>query len=77
MSADPPPESAGQAIGRLPVDRLVTLLRAAGATTVDEARIQADIAAGAPANSDGTMSLLAYGAWLLKELALREGGRGP
>lgn len=77
MSAsDPQSDSAGQTIGRLSVERLAALLRAAGSTTATEAAIRADIAAGAPVHEDGTMSLLAYGAWLLRELALKEGGRG-
>lgn len=66
----------GQAITRLSIDRLAVLLRAAGGTTVDAERIRADIAAGAPVNADGTVSLIAYGAWLVQALALREGGRG-
>lgn len=74
-TADAGPEP-GQAITRLSVERLAALLRAAGGTTVDAERIRADIAAGAPVNKDGTISLIAYGAWLVHALALREGGHG-
>lgn len=66
----------GKVITRLPIDRLAALLQAAGGTTVDAERIRADIAAGAPVNADGTVSLISYGAWLVQALALREGGRG-
>jgi hypothetical protein len=39
--------------------------------TVD--MIEADVANGAPSNSDGSMSLIHYGAWLVSELAHSEG----
>ena len=29
-------------------------------------RLEEDIAAGAPVNEDGTMNIIAYGAWILK-----------
>lgn len=77
MTSPDPGAEPGQAITRLPIDRLAALLRAAGGTTMDAERIRADIAAGAPVNADGTMNLIAYGAWLVHALAIREGGRGP
>jgi hypothetical protein len=30
--------------------------------------IQADLAAGAPANADGTLNLVHYAAWLIREM---------
>jgi hypothetical protein len=39
--------------------------RAQGATReVTAADVQADVAAGAPTNADGTLHLVHYGAWL-------------
>lgn len=38
--------------------------------TVTAAMIKEDIGEGAPANSDGTINLLHYGAWLVKERSL-------
>ena len=35
--------------------------------SVTEAMIRADLAAGAPANRDGTIGLVPYAAWLAKE----------
>jgi hypothetical protein len=35
--------------------------------------LEADIAAGAPANADGTMNLIHYAAWLARE-AKKHGG---
>ena len=45
------------------------LLSAAGGQTVDEETLQADVDAGAPINDDGTLNLVHYAAWLVKELA--------
>ena len=48
-------------------EALVRLLRNAGSSTITEETLEADIAAGAPVNADGTMSLVEYAAWLCKE----------
>ena len=32
-------------------------------------RLMADVEAGAPVNPDGTMSIFAYTAWILKEMS--------
>lgn len=53
----------------VPVDLLVRLLQAKGARHVDEAAIRADIAAGAPTNTDGSINLVDYAAWLVREMA--------
>jgi hypothetical protein len=45
------------------------ILSAAEGQRVDVAMIQADIDAGAPTNIDGTINLVHYGAWLVKERA--------
>lgn len=36
---------------------------------VSEAMLRADVAAGAPTNPDGTINLVRYAAWLLRETA--------
>ena len=48
---------------------LVTALRRSGSRTISLERLEADIAAGAPVNDDGTMNVIAYTAWILKEMA--------
>lgn len=46
---------------------LVVLLRRSGSRTISEESLRRDIENGAPVNDDGTVSLIAYGAWLAKE----------
>lgn len=48
---------------------VVRLLTLVGEGTVTLAMVEADIAKGAPTNTDGTMSLIHYAAWLVRELA--------
>jgi hypothetical protein len=45
------------------------LLSKAGGGPVTKAMIETDLAAGAPANADGTINLVHYAAWLVKEMA--------
>lgn len=45
------------------------LLSRAGGQPVSLAMLESDLAAGAPANPDGTINLVHYAAWLVKELA--------
>jgi uncharacterized ferredoxin-like protein len=47
------------------------LLTRIGGQPVTVEMLQADVAAGAPTNADGTINLVHYAAWLLKEM-----GRG-
>lgn len=54
-------------ITALPPEQLVTILRSAGSRSITIESVREDIAAGAPVNDDGTMSLVEYGAWLAKE----------
>ena len=49
--------------------RVAELLRRSGARQATADTVQADIAAGAPVNADGTVNLIHYAAWLVKELA--------
>jgi len=46
---------------------VVRLLAKAGPVT--EAMLRADLAAGAPANPDGTIHLVHYAAWLVREMS--------
>jgi hypothetical protein len=48
------------------------LLTRAGGQPVSVETIQADLAAGAPANTDGTINLVHYAAWLVREMASRD-----
>ena len=50
-------------------ETLVEALRRAGSRTASMERLAADIEAGAPVNEDGTMSVFAYTAWVLKEMS--------
>ena len=56
----------------LPVADAARLLSAAGGTRVTAEILQADIDAGAPANADGTINLMHYAAWLVKETSGRD-----
>ena len=47
-------------------ETLVEALRRSGSRTMTLERLEADIAAGAPVNADGTMNVVAYAAWILK-----------
>lgn len=50
---------------------VATLLSKAGGRAIRAEQIEADVAAGAPTNGDGTINLVTYAAWLA-----RERGRG-
>ncbi len=56
----------------LPIADAATLLSKAGARQIRVEQIEADVAAGAPTNGDGTINLVTYAAWLVRE----ERGRG-
>jgi hypothetical protein len=53
----------------LPVEQTAKLLSKVGGWTVTPEMIRTDLGAGAPANPDGTINLVHYTAWLVKELA--------
>ena len=53
----------------LPVADAARLLARVGEFGVTEAMLCADIAAGAPTNADGTINLVRYAAWLVKQEA--------
>jgi hypothetical protein len=47
---------------------LARMLSRVGNWPISVEMIEADVANGAPSNSDGSMSLINYTAWLVKEL---------
>lgn len=51
---------------------LALLLSKSGGKTVSAGTIRSHVEAGAPANADGTLNLVHYAAWLVRELS----GRG-
>jgi len=68
MADEPETQSGGMNPNAMaPVD-VVRLLSRAGGQPVTLDMLEADIAAGAPTNADGTMNLLHYAAWLVKEM---------
>ena len=68
------PDAGGARLTALSVEAVVLLLKRSGSRQASVETVRADLAAGAPQNSDGTISLIAYGAWLVRDLAHREGG---
>ena len=55
----------------LPMADAAQLLSKAGARQIQVEQIAADVAAGAPTNTDGTLNLVTYAAWL----TCRRGGQ--
>ncbi|WP_437226036.1 hypothetical protein SH661x_004372 [Planctomicrobium sp. SH661] len=51
----------------LPIPAAAQLLSKAGARQIRVEQIEADVAAGAPTNGDGTINLVMYSAWLSRE----------
>jgi hypothetical protein len=45
------------------------ILSAVGSAKVTEAMLREDLGLGAPANPDGTINLVHYAAWLVREVA--------
>jgi hypothetical protein len=64
-------EAAGLNPNALALADAARLLARVGGQAVTIEMLQADLAAGAPTNADGTINLVHYAAWLLKEM-----GRG-
>ncbi|MBL9030145.1 MAG: hypothetical protein JNM80_00380 [Phycisphaerae bacterium] len=60
----------------LPVPDAARVLTRLGGKAVTEDMLLADIDAGAPTNADGTLNLVHYAAWLVKEMAASGGGGG-
>lgn len=53
----------------LPIPDAARVLSRAGGFVVSEEMLRADIDAGAPTNADGTVNLVHYAAWLVRESA--------
>jgi hypothetical protein len=53
----------------LSVADAANVLSKAGGAKVTEEMLQADITAGAPTNADGTINLVHFAAWLVREIA--------
>ncbi len=51
------------------------LLAKVGAPSIGRAMLQADLDSGAPTNADGTINLVHYCAWLVKEMSRSAGER--
>lgn len=60
----------------LTVEHTARILSAAGGKPVSEDMVQKDIDAGAPVNPDGTINLVHYAAWLVRNLRQGSGGQG-
>ncbi len=53
----------------LTVEQAAKLLSAAAKVRVPDEQIAADLESGAPRNPDGTINLVHYAAWLVKEMS--------
>jgi len=69
MSSDNVTPHAGLNPNALALADAARLLTRAGGQHVTVALLQADLDAGAPANTDGTINLIHYAAWLVREIA--------
>ncbi len=74
LDKDGPAHVGGARLTALSLEAVVMLLKRSGAKQASADAVRADLAAGAPQNEDGTINLIAYGAWLVSDLARREGG---
>ncbi|MCW5777761.1 MAG: hypothetical protein KIS87_15095 [Phycisphaeraceae bacterium] len=71
--ASPPPSQGMSRLNpaALPVADAARVLTRLGGKPVNEEMLRADIDAGAPTNGDGTLNLVHYAAWLVKEMGAR------
>lgn len=76
LANHPNADAAGPKLTALPIEQAALLLRRSGSQRGSVEAIRSDLAAGAPANVDGTINLIAYGAWLVRALAQREAAHG-
>jgi hypothetical protein len=53
----------------LPVADAARVLTRLGGKPVTDAMLRADVDAGAPVNADGSLNLVQYAAWLVKEMS--------
>ena len=59
----------GLRITALTIDQTAKILSSAGGRRITEEMIRSDIDAGAPTNADGTINLIRYTSWLVRESA--------
>lgn len=52
----------------LPIEEVSRVLSKISAEPLTIAQLEEDLDAGAPTNHDGTLNLVQYGAWLLREM---------
>ncbi len=52
----------------VPIPDAARLLSRLGGKPISEATIRSDIDSGAPVNPDGTLNLVEYAAWLVREM---------
>ena len=57
----------GLRITALTIDQTAKILSSAGGRRISEEMIREDIDAGAPTNPDGTVNLVHYTSWLVRE----------
>ena len=73
MPGEPPnDEKPSLSPTSLSVADAARLLTKAGGQPVTIAMFEADLAVGAPANADGTINLVHYAAWLVREMSGRD-----
>jgi len=71
MSGDAPMQNVCLKVTALAVSDLAKLLSKSAGKSVTAEMLHRDIDAGAPVNADGTVNLVHYAAWLVKEHAAR------
>jgi hypothetical protein len=76
MPRDAPSSVEAPRLTALSIEQAADLLRRSGSQRTGIEAIRTDLALGAPVNPDGTINLIAYGAWLVRALATRESGHG-
>lgn len=54
----------------LPLAAAARMLAKVGAASITEEMLQQDVSSGAPTNGDGTLNLVHYAAWLVKETSV-------
>ena len=62
-------QAGGLNLQALRLADMARILSASGSGPVTVEMLQADVASGAPTNADGTLNLVHYSAWLVKEVS--------
>lgn len=69
MTAARDPSATEIRLSAMSPEKVADVLRRAGSRHATPDAVRADIGSGAPVNPDGTINLLEYGAWLVREMA--------